>query len=369
MQNNNRLYLDIHVLQTVPPSNLNRDETGSPKTATYGGVNRARVSSQSWKRVMREYFLAHSDESNLGIRTTKLGELILNNMLSKQPDLDKEDTLKTIVKGLKDTGLKINEKTFELSALAFIGHKQVNALADLFMGGIPDKESKESKKERIALVKDILNSNQALDIALFGRMVAGDVDLNEEASGQVAHAISTHEVQTDYDYFTGLDEMKTDSAGAAMLGTIEFNSSTLYRYTNLSIHDLQRQLGNEGDLIGSVELYIDAFLKSMPNGKINTFANQTMPYYVLVTLRDDRPISLVGAFEEAVESNKGYEQGSVFKIEEEFKNVKKFAQDNLIALGVSKFETETDGIETKESISELKESVKAKIKEILNGWS
>lgn len=369
MQNNNRLYLDIHVLQTVPPSNLNRDETGSPKTATYGGVNRARVSSQAWKRVMREYFLAHSDESNLGVRTKQLGEFIVGKMLTKQPNLNKDDALNTVANGLKKTGFAFKGKGYELGALAFIGHKQAEGLADLFLQGVPDKESKEDEKIRLEKVNEIIKSNQALDIALFGRMVAGDVDLNEEASGQVAHAISTHEVQTDYDYFTGLDELKTDTTGSAMIGTIEFNSSTLYRYANLSIHDLSDQLGESEDLIGTIDLYIDAFLNSMPNGKVNTFANQTIPYYVLVTLRDDRPISLVGAFEDAVTSNKGFEQESLNRIESELKVVSKFAKDNVKALAVSKYETNTEGIEVKNNITELKETIKVKIEDIMNGWS
>jgi CRISPR system Cascade subunit CasC len=67
----NRIFLDVHALQTVPPSNLNRDDTGAPKTALYGGVPRARVSSQAWKRATRTYFADEHllEPSELGVRT------------------------------------------------------------------------------------------------------------------------------------------------------------------------------------------------------------------------------------------------------------------------------------------------------------
>ena len=354
---NKRLYMDIHVIQTLPPSNINRDETGSPKTALYGGVDRARVSSQAWKRAMREYFLAHSDESHLGVRTIKLGEFIAKKMMELEPTLSLEDALKKVDKGLKGSAFKLG-KNYELSALTFIGNKQATELARLLL---EDKVSKEQ-------VIEVVQSNQALDIALFGRMMAGETNLNEEASSQVAHAISTHGVQTEYDYFTALDDLKTDSSGSAMIGTVEFNSSTLYRYANLSLHDLRRQLTQDFDLLGAVELYIDSFINSLPTGKQNTFANQTMPSYVLVTLREDRPISLVGAFEEAVESQTGYTKESIIKLKQEFTDLHKFIEPSLLAVEVSKYGVGSEDIETKDSMVQLKTAIKGAIEHTVEGW-
>lgn len=354
---NKRLYMDIHVLQTLPPSNINRDETGSPKTALYGGVDRARVSSQAWKRAMREYFLAHSDESQLGVRTLKLGEFIAKKMMELEPTLSLEDALKKVEKGLKPTEFKLS-KTYELKALMFIGHTQATELARLLLEDTVKKEQ----------VIEVIQSNLALDIALFGRMIAGETKLNEEASSQVAHAISTHGVQTEYDYFTALDDLKTDSSGSAMIGTVEFNSSTLYRYANLSLHDLKRQLPGNFDLTGAVELFVDSFINSLPTGKQNTFANQTMPSYVLVTLREDRPISLVGAFEEAVETHTGYAKESIMKLKQEFEDLNKFINPSVLAVEVSKYDMDSDGIESKDSMVALKETLKGAIEQTVEGW-
>lgn len=194
----------------------------------------------------------------------------------------------------KDTQTKAPIEKGKLRALLFLTKTQVEKIAEAAIEGKKDKKS----------LKRILNEEHTLDISLFGRMVASDPSLNEDASAQVAHAISTHAVQTEFDYYTAVDDLAPeDNAGAGMLGTIEFNSSTLYRYANVAAHELVRQLVDKEAVVSALQLFIEAFSNSMPTGKVNTFANQTLPQALIVIVRRDRPVNLVSAFENPVKSN------------------------------------------------------------------
>ena len=139
-------------------------------------------------------------------------------------------------------------------------------------------------------------------MALFGRMVASNQELNCDASAQVAHAISTHRIENEYDYFTAVDDCSTEEhAGAGMLGTVEYNSATLYRYATVAVHDLFANLSKDrAALEKAVKEFIRAFVLSVPTGKQNTFAAHTMPFAVMVALRPCRPLNLADAFEKPV---------------------------------------------------------------------
>ena len=155
-----------------------------------------------------------------------------------------------------------------------------------------------------------MNRNHSVDLALFGRMVADDAAVNVDASCQVAHAISTHSVENEFDFFTAVDDVKSQDeaetdAGAGMMGTVEFNSSTLYRYATINLDMLRENLGSDDATVRAVDAFAQAFVKSMPTGKQNTFANRTLPEAVYVSVRDDQPVSLVGAFENAITSREG----------------------------------------------------------------
>lgn len=289
----NRTYVDFHVIQTVPPSCVNRDDTGSPKTAMYGGVQRARVSSQSWKRAIREMFKQNFDESELGTRTKKIVDMVGECILEKDPSITADEAQGKAEKVVEATGIKLKDS--EAEALFFMSAKQAENLAQLALDGEYSK-----KDAQLALKK-----GTGVDIALFGRMVADVPSLNTDASSQVAHAISTHRVDNEYDYFTALDDRAPeDNVGAAMIDTVEYNSSTLYRYATVAAHELVCQLdGSREATAAVVREFAKAFITSMPTGKQNTFANRTLPDAVLVSIRKDQPINLVGAFEEPVHSN------------------------------------------------------------------
>lgn len=290
---NKRLYVDFHILQTVPPSCINRDDTGSPKTAVYGGVLRARVSSQAWKHAMRAAF-AENARLDVGKRTKKAAELVKEQILVLDPEQKKAD--KMAKEALKYVGIKSDDKK-GTDALIFISSAQAKALAELVVGGCTKDEEYE----------EALIENPSADMVLFGRMVAQKASLKYDAAAQVAHSISTHAVQNEYDYFTAVDDCQAeDNAGAGHLGTVEYNSSTLYRYATVNVMELAGQLG-AAQTAETVRAFGEAFLFSMPTGKQNTFANRTLPDAVYVTLREDQPVNLCGAFERAVpRSAQGY---------------------------------------------------------------
>ena len=174
-----RLYVDLHVVQTVPPSCINRDDTGSPKTAVYGGTTRARVSSQAWKKAMREYFSQLFHEQNIGSRTKKVIEMVAKEIRLQASD--EADTEKKAAEALKNAGIKINDKKGESDALLFMSKGQAKALAQLIVSGNTDKKA----------YKEAMQKEPSYDMALFGRMVASDPSLNYDAAAQVAHSIST----------------------------------------------------------------------------------------------------------------------------------------------------------------------------------
>ena len=341
-----RLYVDLHVVQTVPPSCINRDDTGSPKTAVYGGTTRARVSSQAWKKAMREYFSQLFHEQNIGSRTKKVIEMVAKEIRLQAPD--EADAEKKAAEALKNAGIKITDKKGESDALLFMSKGQAKALAQLVVSGNTDKKA----------YKEAMQKEPSYDMALFGRMVASDPSLNYDAAAQVAHSISTHTIHNEYDYFTAVDDCsQEDNAGAGHLGTVEFNSFTMYRYATVNVMELYRHLGK--DTAEVVEGFIKAFICSMPTGKQNTFANRTLPDAVYITVRKDQPLNLCGAFERPILSNCGYVDKSVEAMTAYAKKVyDNYADEPEKAFGIG---DQLEGAAEVMSLKQLLESVKTEI--------
>lgn len=297
-----RTLIDIHILQTVPPSNINRDDTGSPKTATYGGVRRARVSSQAWKRATRTAFGNQLDSTELGVRTKRVVEWLAKEITSRAPELGKRAE-QLAAETMRQVGIEVKapkkDAAEQVGYLLFLSRRQVENLAAAAVEAAGADDVKKALKA--ANVKAIANRDHSVDIALFGRMVADQADINVDAAAQVAHAISVHPVETEFDYFTAVDDRNTDEeTGAGMIGTVEFNSSTLYRYATVDANRLADNLGSTEATSRAVEAFVTAFVRSMPTGKQTTFANRTLPEAVVVQVRDSQPINLVGAFENPV---------------------------------------------------------------------
>ncbi|MCI1642606.1 MAG: type I-E CRISPR-associated protein Cas7/Cse4/CasC [Actinomyces sp.] len=307
-------FVDIHVLQTLPPSNPNRDDTGAPKSATFGGVRRMRISSQAIKRATRKDFDDTLPKEELGVRTKRIVQVLRDEIVRQAPELKgraanlADMAMKAI--GFKTTEPKVkkgeepsDEQLAQAGFLVFLSARQIEHVAEAVIA-VADEDD-PVKAFKATSPKKLVDTDHSVDIALFGRMVAEPESLNVDAACQVAHALGVGPVAPEYDYYTAVDDAKTDEedSGAGMIGTIEFTSATLYRYATINLPMLEKNLGTKQAVQEAVKAFVDSFVRSMPTGKQNTFANRTVPDAVVVQLRDDQPINLVGAFEDVVEAD------------------------------------------------------------------
>lgn len=311
---NNNVYVNIHVLQDVPPANLNRDDSGSPKSARYGGVDRLRVSSQAWKRAARLKFGEYLPESELGVRTRRVQDTVVEAL--NEAGIAVELARPTATKLLEQIGIKAGKKEDQSAYLLFFSRNQLAELANRVKELIDEGATDPAEIASQIQVKEILGHGHSLDVALFGRMVADLPEINVDAACQVAHALGTHASPTQFDYFTAVDDQQTDAeTGAGMIGTVEFNSATLYRYATVNLPALAENMDSEELAVQGIGYFIRSFVSSMPSGKQNTFAAHTRPGLVMVEIRTDQPVSYMSAFEEPVKAgDKGYLNASIERL-------------------------------------------------------
>ena len=308
----NNTKIEFHILQSFPVSCLNRDDVGTPKSAIVGGVNRARVSSQCWKRQVR--LKLHELGINIGIRTKNIKSLLLQALENVgASEKQAESCSEAISNAISD------------DTLIFISEHEISQ----FVARVQElgfDETKLNVKELSKLEKKFINKNlDALDIALFGRMVAKASDMDIEAACSFNHAISTHAVSTDIDYFTALDDLGTSDQGASHLGTAEFNSATYYRYVCLDLGILANNLGIE-DMqadIDSIKTAVDAFIKALviavPEAKQNTMSASSSWDYAKVLVRGGQPLQL--NFDKPVKAcGNGYLEPSIKYLQTQIKN-------------------------------------------------
>jgi CRISPR system Cascade subunit CasC len=304
--------LEVHVIQTVAPSNLNRDDTGSPKDALFGGHRRARISSQAQKRAARLDFSAGSllKDEERAIRTKRLVDELLRRLNDAS---DQEQVRRAIVNALRATGLDVNNEgrteyllflgTRELDGLAALIRNHLETLASLSIEGKKgQKTSDEARRvaeELSAHFARVLDGGKAADIALFGRMLADRPDLNVDAAAQVAHAISTHRVDREFDFYTAVDDLSPrEETGAGMMGDVEFYSATLYRYAVVNLDRLVENLQGDLDLARRAALaFFKSFALTLPSGKQNTFAAHNPPLFIACRAGIGAPRNLATAFE------------------------------------------------------------------------
>lgn len=300
--------IELHLLQSFAPSNLNRDDTGAPKDATFGGSRRARISSQAIKRAIRKQFPACGlGDDDLGVRTRLIVDETVARLVVRGHD-DKESRA-VVGAALGSLGLGVTkEGTTEY--LLFTGRRAIDALAEecdkhfktllVASEAGPTKKAKKGKTEEggIALDVDVLDATHAADVALFGRMIADLPDRNVDAASQVAHAISTHVSQVEFDYFTAVDDLQPAAeSGAGMIGTIEYNAACYYRYQNLDIDQLATNLDGDTDLVTrATHAWLQGSIDAIPTGKQNTFAAQSPPSLILAVVRNHQLWSLANAF-------------------------------------------------------------------------
>jgi len=292
-------FIQIHALTIYAPSNLNRDDTGRPKTAKFGGAERLRISSQAVKRAIRtsEAFRAHVAE-NRGERTQRLGEEIRKHLETKGVASDKAIEGARAIAGLfgKIKDAKDKSPTY-IEQLAFVSPEEriaAFALADKLAAG-----GKLPEKLDDLVPKVLRKSDKATDIAMFGRMLADNPDYNREAAVQVAHAITTHRVEVEDDFYTAVDDLKkpSEDAGAGFIGELGFGSGVFYIYACVDRDLLERNLGGDKGLAGTaIASLVEGLATVSPTGKQASFASRARASYLRIEKGSQQPRSLAAAF-------------------------------------------------------------------------
>ena len=287
--------IEFHILQSFPVTCLNRDDVGAPKTAIVGGVTRARVSSQCWKRQVR--LAMHELGVKLGIRTKKAEEIFTRACLQAGASESQAAACgKKIADQLSDDTLLF---VSDSEAEAFAAYAQELAFDD---SKIKDKELAKVAKKALTPAAD------ALDIALFGRMVAKAAEMNVEAAASFAHAISTHKVSNEVEFFTALDDLQ-DEPGSAHMGSLEFNSATYYRYISLDLGQLAQTMGAD-DLKKAIAAFTQALFIAVPNARQTTQSGVSPWEFARVLVRKGQRLQV--PFETPVKAREGgYLQPSI----------------------------------------------------------
>ncbi|HMJ05535.1 MAG TPA: type I-E CRISPR-associated protein Cas7/Cse4/CasC, partial [Chthoniobacterales bacterium] len=303
--------IELHILQSFPVSCLNRDDMNSPKTATFGGVQRARVSSQCWKRAIREAAAAESPHFK-GERT-RLIVGPLRDALQARGFSEGEAKAKAIeIAEALATYDKENEKkngTLKVKTIFFTSPAEIAALAEAYA------ETKDVKKSIKALKPEHLKD--AADVAIFGRMVAADHSLTVEGAAMFSHALSTHKVDNEIDFFTAVDDLNpADDSGSGHMGTTEFNAATYYRFAAVNLS----MLADEDHLAAMsaeerkevVAAFIEATVRAVPKARKNSMNADTPADYVLGIVKEKgQPVQLVNAFENPIRATNGLGMASV----------------------------------------------------------
>lgn len=311
------MLIQIHILQNYAPSNLNRDDSGAPKSAYFGGVKRGRISSQCLKRSMRHSitFEEKFKKNGLLAERTKLLPELIDKELEK---LGTDKKIRTVIKeripeiGKKgsDTADKSesddgNEKTSaaETRQLIFLHvDAEVPVLASKLKTLAEKDEAKFAKMKIADLEKELKHDlPRSVDIAMFGRMTTSAAFEDVQASVQVAHSLTTNAVETEFDYFTAVDDI-SGQTGAGMIGDVEFNSATHYKYLNIHWEELVENLGKDKAVAtDAVAALIEAAVQAQPSGKQNSFAAFNLPDFVLIEVGNKNlPISYANAFTKPV---------------------------------------------------------------------
>lgn len=325
-------FVQIHMLTSYPPANVNRDDLGRPKTATLGGENRLRISSQCLKRTWRTsqvYQEAISD--NKGYRTREFGTAIKESLttgtplpavISDTPGGDDRETVES------DTAEEWTEQIagqfgdldgIQHTQLVFVTPEEIQAVDDLLEVLIA--EGREPEDEELDVLRD---STRAVDVAMFGRMMADTPEYSIEGAVQVGHALTTHDVVVEDDYFSAVEDLNQyrEDAGAAHLGEREFASGVFYLYTCVNRTQLEHVLEGRSDLAGdAIKALVKAMAKETPPGMKNSYGSSTFASYALVEKGSQQPRNFSSiAFLEPVQ-NGNYMEESINRIREALQNL------------------------------------------------
>ena len=308
-------FVQLHILTSYPPSNLNRDDLGRPKTAVMGGTQRLRISSQSLKRAWRtSEIFREALSDHIGVRTKEMGNFIYKALItgSKLTDIlnngsqapaiyPKMDEKKAgeVTKQIAGVFGKMKKEGFEIEQLAHFSPEETkiieNLIADISQNG------RELTKEDLNILR---KDHAAVDIAMFGRMLAANTQYNMEAAVQVAHAITVHKVSVEDDFFTAVDDLNNgeEDMGSGHLGETEFAAGLFYIYVCINRDLLQKNLNGDAALTQkALKALTESALKVSPTGKQNSFASRAYASYVLAEKGSQQPRSLSVAFLKSME--------------------------------------------------------------------
>lgn len=324
--------IELHILQSFPVSCLNRDDVGAPKSATFGGVPRARISSQCLKRAIREYAQDNLPDARFGGHRTKLIVQPLADALEKH-GLDAKAAMEHAEK-IAHALAKLDDKSGkdgavkQVGTLTFISPGEIESIAAKvaeLVKANPKAKDYEKKLDQFARGAGLMDG---ADIALFGRMAASMPSLTLEGAAMFSHALSTHKTENDLDFFSAVDDRKPkgDDAGAGMIGTLEFNSAVYYRYAAVNV-DLLFDADHLGKLTAEerravLAAFIKATVMAVPGARKNSMNASVPPSYVLGLYKDaGQPVQLINAFEAPVRGS-GLVDASRAKLEEHHAKLK-----------------------------------------------
>lgn len=328
--------IELHILQSFPVTCLNRDDVGAPKSAVFGGAERARISSQCWKRPIRMKAKEFAPAAFAGQRTRFLVRELKKTFLEKDQDEQRAEHLAFAAAdaiGKLDDAEKGNVKT-----LLYFSPDELHGVVDAMLecdfgddlvtayGQEVNKTGRDKALKNVnaksakAVKKFGTKVKDAADIAIFGRMVADDHSLMVEGAGLFSHAISTHSTANEIDFFSAVDDKNVvGDEGAGHIGTLEFNSACYYRYMGLNMDMLKddRHLAHfsPDELREVVDAFIRATVLAVPEARKNSMFGHNPPAYVLGMQRNGQPLSLVNAFEKPIRSSKGYLDESKARLE------------------------------------------------------
>ncbi|MCR5124451.1 MAG: type I-E CRISPR-associated protein Cas7/Cse4/CasC [Treponema sp.] len=392
--------IEFHILQSFPVTCLNRDDVGAPKTAVVGGVTRARVSSQCWKRSVR---MALHDVGGveLGVRTKLIGKLVedackelgaddekakfcglsvqhvfSNDEIKKkidkilnaktEPELDFSDSEEEIIQ------LSESDNDSKSATLLFMDKSEIKKIAEAFQKVDfdfqkvycdPKKGSQRLSKDNFPKIMNksksefaLTNELDGLDIALFGRMVAQAPTMDVEAASSFGHAISTHKVTNQIEFFTALDDF-SDAQGSAHMGSLEFNAATYYRYVSLDLGQLYETLGSSDEFFPqAIEAFVKALYVAVPSARQTTQAGYCLWDYAKVLVRKGQGVQL--SFETPVKpKDGGYLQPSIEEVQKQISRKEKLSGSLFGKIAEFEF-----GLDENFSIDKLVESLKNSVK-------
>jgi CRISPR system Cascade subunit CasC len=332
--------IELHILQSFPVSCLNRDDVGAPKTATFGGVTRARISSQCLKRAIRLHAkelcpkLFAGERSKLIIKP--IAEAVERGNTSAEAALEVSqkfcDELATFDKSAFESKGVLKVKT--LMFLSPLEREHIGKELAVLLRENRDAKALDKKIKSVAAKVQAVKLKDAADIALFGRMVATDHSLTVEGAAIFSHALSTHRADNDIDFYTAVDDLQgedptiqdEDRVGSGMMGTPEFTSAVYYRYVGLNLGLVDQHLSalSQQDRGTVVDTFVRAAILAVPSARKNSMNAHTLPGYVLGLVNEKgQPLQLVNAFEKPVASKNGLMEASITALKQHHEALKK----------------------------------------------